>query len=320
MIGVHALRSLLFAESWEAAANLSAKQFYVVIQDTDGKINVPTSVVDVPIGVLDNAPASGRIGRVIHSGIAKVVSDGSSDNISRGSHVQIDSTGRAVLSDSNRAFGIALTPSTTAGGLISVLLMLHPIQQQNEHLYLLSDPANKKQVRIGTEVGTHTSDTHMGFSSKPDLEGDGSANITGAEISPRISNGGSGSSMYGIDINLDIKSDASSAVLSSEFCGLKVKLECNSALVTTITGNASCLRCEPALSGNQTVSGKYVPIIVRDATQQGVGKNWDGFALIGADGGVATNTGVPNTVAGSIKVIIGSTDKWIALYTTSTGG
>lgn len=102
MQGVHALRNALFTESWEAAASLAAKQFYFVKQDTDGKINVLTSVIDVVLGVLDNNPASGRMGRVIHSGIAKVVSDGSGTNIARGNPVEADSSGRAVQSSSNR--------------------------------------------------------------------------------------------------------------------------------------------------------------------------------------------------------------------------
>lgn len=317
MEGVHALKSILYSESWQAAAALTAKQFYFVKQDTNGKINAITSVVDVVVGVLDNTPAINRMGRVIHQGIAKVVSDGSSTNIGKGDPVRSDSSGRAVKSNSNRSVGWALTASTAANVQISVLMALHPFQRQGDHLYILSDPANKKQVRIGTEVGVHTSDTHMGFSSKPDLEGDGSANITGCEISPRISNGGSGSSMYGIDINLDLKSDASSAVLSSNMVCLKCKIEASSGLVTTIGGDVSCLRCEPALSGNQTVTGKYVPIDVKDGTQQGVGKNWDGFCMIGGDGAIAATTGTPSSQAGFIKVIIGTTTKYIQLYTNA---
>lgn len=317
MEGVHALRCIVFSDSWRAAADLSDKQFYFVKDNASGKAAIVTSVEDLVIGVLDNDPEADRSGRVIHQGIAKVVSDGSGDAIAAGDRVESDSSGRAVKSDSNRAVGVALTPSSAANTLISVLLMLHPFIQQNEHLYINADKTNKKQVRIGTQVSTQTGDTHMGFSSKPDLEGDGSANVTGCEISPRISNGGSGSSMYGIDINLDLKSDASSSVLSSDMTCLKCKIEASSGLVTTIGGNVSALQCEPALSGNQTVTGKYVPIVIKDGTQQGVGKNWDGAFLIGGDGAVASISGTPSTQSGFIKVIIGSTTKYIRLYTSA---
>lgn len=318
MEGTHALRSVVFSDSWRAAADLSGKQFYFVKADTNGKIAAITTVEDPVIGVLDNDPTANRAGRVIHLGIAKVVSDGSGTAITRLMKVETDSIGRAVKSNSNRAVGVALTPSSAAGTLISVLLMLHPFNQQDEHLYINSDPTAKKQVRIGSEVSTQTGDTHMGFSSKPDLEGDGSATCTGAEISPRISGGGSGANLYGLNVNPLIKSDASAAVLSSEFCGVIIKMECASALVTTISGNVSCLRCEPSLSGNQTVSGKYVPLIIRDATQQGVGKNWDAVFMVGGDGGAAKSTGTPSgSQAGQIKVIVGSTTHYIKLYPTS---
>ena len=314
MIGVHALRSRLFAESWEAAADLSDKQFYFVKQDTNGKINVLTSVVDIVVGVLDNDPTSGRMGRVMHAGIAKVVSDGSSDNIGRGDPVAADSSGRAVQSSSNKAVGWALTPSTTAGGLISVLLALHPFQRQGDHLYINSDPANKKQVRIGSQTSTATSDTHMGFSSKPRLDGVGTANITGGEISPRVQNSGAGGAMYGFNINPIVKSDAAVAALAS-MAGLKVKLE--SSGVHTFAGDVQCLLCEPAFTGNDAIAGNYVPISIRDHTQQGTGKCWDGAFKIGGDGDIADTSATPSGQHGMIKVIIGTTVRYIQLYDTA---
>ncbi len=314
MIGVHALRSRLFAESWQAGEDLSDKQFYFVKQNTTGEIVAIDSEIDIVVGVLDNDPEDGRMGRVIHSGIAKVVSDGSSDNISRGNPVQADEDGKAIQSSSNKAVGWALTPSTTDGGLISVLLALHPFQQQGDHLYIDSDPANKKQVRIGSQTSTATSDTHMGFSTKPRLDGVGTANITGGEISPRVQNAGAGGAMYGFNINPIVKSDAAVAALAS-MAGLKVKLESSGA--HTYTGDVQCLLCEPAFTGNDTIAGHYVPISIRDHTQQGTGKCWSGAFKIGGDGDIADTSATPSGQHGMIKVIIGTTVRYIQLFDTA---
>lgn len=317
MIGTQAVRSDPRTESWKAGADLSSHQFYFVKQNTTGEIVPITSVVDIVCGVLDNDPEDERMGRVIVGGIAKVVSDGSSDNIGRGDPVEADSTGRAVQSNSNKAVGWALTPSTAAGTLISVRMALHPFQRQGDHLAINSDPANKKQVRIGSQTSVATSDTHMGFSSKPRLDGVGTANITGAEMSPRVQNSGAGGAMYGIDINPIVKSDAAVAALAS-MAGLKVKLE--SSGVHTFSGNVQCLLCEPAFTGNDTISGKYVPISIRDNTQQGTGKNWDAAFMIGGNGGIAHATTSPSSTSGRIKVLIGTTERWIQLYSSGTGG
>jgi len=315
MKGTIARKQAGFEMTWPAAADLSDYQYRFMKADSNGRVNIIAAVDDIVVGVLDNDPAAlDRGARIIHSGVCKLVTDGSSTAITRGNWLASNATGKGVKSKSNMAVAMALNPSSADGTIISALLMLHPMRVQDDHLELMADQEAKKQVRIGSKVATITSDTHMGFSSKPDLEGDGSATVTGCEISPRISNGGSGANLYGIDVNLDIKSDASSAVLSSNMVALKCKLECASALVTTITGEACCLRCEPALSGNQTVTGKYVPISIRDATQQGVGKNWDGALMIGGDGSIADTSSTPSTQAGMIKVLIGTTVRYIRLY------
>lgn len=61
--------------SFEAAADLSAKQFYFVKMATGGKVDVCSGATDKPIGVLQNKPTSGQSATVCLSGVTKVSSD-----------------------------------------------------------------------------------------------------------------------------------------------------------------------------------------------------------------------------------------------------
>ena len=46
--------------TFTASADLSAKQFYIVKMSGDNTVTVCAAVTDVPIGVLQNKPASGE--------------------------------------------------------------------------------------------------------------------------------------------------------------------------------------------------------------------------------------------------------------------
>ncbi len=58
-----------------ASADLSAKQFYFVKMSGDNTVTVCAAVTDVPIGVLQNAPASGGQAVVRVAGLSKVSAD-----------------------------------------------------------------------------------------------------------------------------------------------------------------------------------------------------------------------------------------------------
>jgi hypothetical protein len=61
--------------SFEAAADLSAKQYYFVKLTSAGKVDVCAAVTDVPIGVLQNKPVAGQAATVLIIGISKVIAD-----------------------------------------------------------------------------------------------------------------------------------------------------------------------------------------------------------------------------------------------------
>ncbi|MGA1628381.1 MAG: hypothetical protein ACO330_06150, partial [Aquiluna sp.] len=58
--------------TFTAAADLSAKQYYFVKITADNTVNVCAAVTDIPIGVLQIAPASGEAASVMLYGISKV--------------------------------------------------------------------------------------------------------------------------------------------------------------------------------------------------------------------------------------------------------
>jgi hypothetical protein len=64
-------------ESYEADADLSAKQFYFVKFTGNRKVGVCAAATDIPAGVLQNKPdASGKTAEVMVIGKSKVNSDG----------------------------------------------------------------------------------------------------------------------------------------------------------------------------------------------------------------------------------------------------
>ena len=56
-----------------AAADLSAKLGYCVKQSAPGQVNLCTAVTDVPFGILENKPTSGRPATVTRVGRTKAV-------------------------------------------------------------------------------------------------------------------------------------------------------------------------------------------------------------------------------------------------------
>ena len=312
MTGVHALRSALRTESWEAAADLSAKQFYLVKQDSTGKAALITATTDKVIGVLDNTPsASGRLARVIDHGIAKVVSDGSGTAIVRGDYVEPDSTGRVVQSESNRRIGIAMTPSSAAGSQISVLLFLAGAFIPNDHIKIES--VSGKQIRLNNRVDTSTSGSILGFQSKVDCEGAGTAEVKGAEIDPRVSNSGACSTLVGLSLPPEFKSDAGNC--SGDMRGIHIQLLANPSYTGTISDDVIGVKIRMDMYG--TISGDIAAIELQAA---GGGKGWDYLLKlpdVGANAVFNDDTAIPTSNGGQIKVKIGSSDRYIALYTTS---
>jgi hypothetical protein len=58
--------------SYEAAEDLSSDQYRIVVLDT-GEVRRPNATSDIPLGVLQNAPAAGEAASVRLIGVSKIV-------------------------------------------------------------------------------------------------------------------------------------------------------------------------------------------------------------------------------------------------------
>ena len=61
--------------TFTASADLSAKQYYIVKMSGENTVTVAAAVTDVPIGILQNKPASGEQAVVRVFGVSKVSAD-----------------------------------------------------------------------------------------------------------------------------------------------------------------------------------------------------------------------------------------------------
>lgn len=80
-------------DSRVANADLSGAQYKFVKLLSTGKVDLITAVTDVPYGVLQNKPTSGKMAEILIIGITKMVA-GAATTV--GLPVGADSTGRAV--------------------------------------------------------------------------------------------------------------------------------------------------------------------------------------------------------------------------------
>jgi hypothetical protein len=110
--------------SFEAAADLSAKQFYFVKLATGGKVDVCAAATDVPIGVLQNKPTSGQTAEVTVLGITKVSGDA---DLAIGNLIGTSSDGQAAAyaagTDTTKyVVGQVMIDNSAAAGLITATI------------------------------------------------------------------------------------------------------------------------------------------------------------------------------------------------------
>lgn len=106
-----------------ASAAMTSDQYKIVkAASTAGQVKLGAAATDKCLGVLQNAPASGKAAEVAFTGIVKVLAEAS---VSYGDRVTCSTTGRAKTTTSagNTVLGHALnTTQSSAGDLIPVLM------------------------------------------------------------------------------------------------------------------------------------------------------------------------------------------------------
>jgi len=118
-----------FDNTLVAAADLSAKQFYIVKIDSTAKVVLADSALSTIVGVLQNNPVSGEAATYRFLGTTKVVAGGT---IAVGALVTSDANGKAVATttDGHIVIGRHIGTSAAASGDIV------EVQMGIQHLYI----------------------------------------------------------------------------------------------------------------------------------------------------------------------------------------
>jgi len=114
--------SFQWVTEYTAGADLSAKKYYFVEGTTS--VTVTNAATDIPVGVLQNSPASGQHAEVCRFGGTKVVASGA---ISAGALIGCDTAGKAAaltIGTDTTAYvvGRAITAATADGQIIEAII------------------------------------------------------------------------------------------------------------------------------------------------------------------------------------------------------
>lgn len=102
----------------EAAADLTAKQFYIVKLDTAGKVVLASFAGEAVFGVLQNAPNTGEAALVRTLGVSKVKSGAAFTNA--GVNVQTTAAGKADVATTGD-FSVGRILVTAADGDVAMM-------------------------------------------------------------------------------------------------------------------------------------------------------------------------------------------------------
>ena len=113
----------------KAGADLSAKRYHFVYLTAVNTVTFCTNAADDPIGILQNAPASGEEAEVVSHGFSKLIVDGNAGAIAVMNMLHPDNLGKGIktVTDLDRVGALALEASTTAGDEISVMAVLYTL-------------------------------------------------------------------------------------------------------------------------------------------------------------------------------------------------
>jgi hypothetical protein len=141
--------------SFEAASDLSAKQYYIVNINGSDKIAVASTAGQRALGILQDDPVSGQTGRVRVMGVSKVKAGGT---FSQGDLVTTTAAGKAVKADDNDevVLGRALMDAID-GDVVSILLGADAAGGQVNHGTIWSIPVTLANITgAGDVVTTYT--------------------------------------------------------------------------------------------------------------------------------------------------------------------
>jgi len=302
-------------QSYPVAASATIYKGAMVGSDGDGYL-VPMSTtitfkfVGIAYEQIDNSSGSDgdKNCRVHTSGVFKLTATSIAQTMVGQPMFAIDD---ATMDDSGTSYqliGVLVEYSSATSGWVDIG-QRPGIRGVADNLQILTD-TDTKNVRINSRNYTATSGDVTAVQSKPNVATGGTIGVTGIEVSPRFAEGAAGSKLVGVMSNPILKGSGDQGDLSSAMRCYEAKLESDSGSTRTVA-EAYCLHCMQALHGTVT-TGPY-PIAV-DAGGGNVA--WAGFAKLPDDSQVANDedTGDANTIAGYIKVLIGTNTRYIYTY------
>jgi hypothetical protein len=185
------------------------------------------------------------------------------------------------------------------------------IDGQNGQPLQLVTATDSKPITLNTRNYASTSGTDIAVQSKPNVTGTGTVSVVGAQFSPRFASGVNGTEVVGVQSQPLLK--GGSTTLTGDFGGFEADLTDSQTSGNTIGGDIYAYRAYQNMA-SQTVTGDVVPIRVDAA---GSTLAWTTFAKLPDDGQISKSTTNPSTAAGYIKVKIGSSVRYIQLYSTT---
>jgi hypothetical protein len=171
-------------------------------------------------------------------------------------------------------------------------------------------------VRINSITNTGTANSLIGFQSKPAQGASTAQNVIGCEISPRVNDTfaltGSGS-LIGAHIDAYLKGTTGN--VAGDVRGAQIELVTDDAATRTVSGDVIGLRMRAAFSG--TITGNMIAFSVEKAEAQTNSKQWEALFELTGDNDLIWRddyTTEVTTLAGAIKVLVNSQERWIPLY------
>jgi hypothetical protein len=122
-----ATEAVILDLTFEAGEDLSSDQFkFVVLDSSTKKVRRPDAITEMPLGVLQNKPTSGKAASVRVAGVSKVVAAGA---LSAGAavvaeYVSAADAGKALSDPGTYTYlaGVVVEPASAEDNLASVLI------------------------------------------------------------------------------------------------------------------------------------------------------------------------------------------------------
>jgi hypothetical protein len=112
--------------SWLAAEDLSDYQYHFITIASDTTVQLPNGATEYPIGILQNAPASGEVAVVRVVGVSKLVAnDATAVGVKlKMEYVSTSDNGKSDAADTNKdtVRAVSLTAAGAEDDVITVLL------------------------------------------------------------------------------------------------------------------------------------------------------------------------------------------------------